>query len=248
MTPERFDEIYTWKPDGYGGVTVQLRQPIQTLDTRTVDPVGVPMPEGAHVRRHTSARAPLTRDELLESVGGKKRIALGKQWNAESGLTPVHDKFVDAVGELGEGTFSPGRVLHAEDIGKLGRVIDLAKTWTGQLEDLHRGMSDAHAAGQLEGTTPEDLVAKTFGPAKDRGPAGDLPVEPGGGLDGRPTKDARGSTLLAAAARHTADYAAGLAPKRALLTAQIPEAPQGAARVTAKEFAALRVNKGRSGG
>lgn len=230
MSPERFDKIYTWKPDGHGGVTLTLRQP--TIDTRTVDPVGVPMPEGAHVRRLPSTRKPLTRDELLESQNSGQVISRGTIWDG-AGINPRLDEKLSPVREFTRG-FVPGNIVDAVDPGvviRLGRIF----TPHTQEEELRESMKRAIDEAEAEWKRDE-----RSGAAKDQSRPCDVPPEP----TKMPVGDGRGRlSLLARAARATVDYVTGLAPKRAAFTAPLQGTPVAAARMTPKEFAEMRRDK-----
>ena len=155
------------------------------------------------------------RGSLPESC--RSRAATPGQHRRCGDRPSAYDEFTSAVKELGEGCFAAGRVLHANE---LDGVISLARTYTGELEALRDKAADAELRTGARGATdtgerpsglpgmrPENLVARTFGPAETQldnaDPAGDLPPH-------ERTKDAMTTRSLLFGSGRTQDYAAGL--------------------------------------
>jgi hypothetical protein len=209
-----------------------------------------------------------TVDDTLTGNDPQKRIALGTVWTAES-LEPLRDYLTSAIEALeAHRNFVPDVPVGAQDIAKLGEVINLAHTYQALATDALRRAKDAG----VEGTSPDDLiVARGAGtPAtqlselqSSRKPS-DSPVmrsaypadaaerpgenehEAGPCFPSRSEDSARrpmlrnGSQVLGSnRGISTADYAANLKKERAALAAQAQAAPAGKARVTAAEFAKL---------
>jgi hypothetical protein len=245
--------------------------PIQTRDAvsiRTQDPDGLPM----NLRdEHVPGRRRTRDDVLTGNTDPQKRISRGTIWTAE-GVQPIRDSLIDALTALeGHKNFALGVPLEAEEIGK---VIDLAKRWVARAQDALRAAKDQEPR---EGLDPEALIATSFSPhtqrteleryrrpgdppitkgiypgAEDEERACDLPPEPGGRLDGKPTRDGRAMSAvrpyLPGTNRGitTQQYADNLREGRKPMGTHDQAAPVARARVTAAEFAALHAAKRRT--
>jgi hypothetical protein len=160
-----------------------------------------------------------------------------------------------------EGENGPGPVIHLGHAYPHGVKDALTRARAGRdheqrpLPGMQVGlgtvMTPRTQAAELERyRTPSDGPAmKGINPgAEDEGRACDLPPEPGGRLDGKPTRDgramARVRNYLPGTNRgiSTADYAEGLKKGREAMAAQA-QAPAARARMTAAEFAALHAKK-----
>jgi hypothetical protein len=122
--------------------------------------------------------------------------------------------------------------------------ISLGRVWNG-INDVARAAGVDPEDLDLSEEQAHGLMAAVVDALKRK--ARDQERAPPAGRPPKTTEDARPvvpSSIHAASLRQTRDYALGLAPKRAALSAQSAAAPAPTARMTAKDFAALRAKKG----
>jgi hypothetical protein len=214
MRTEQFDRLYNSVPDAYGGVTLSLRQPIQTRDARTVGPAVPLFGPNDSIRLSSARERGQTRDEgetsgRLEGNDPQKRISRGLLNTAES-IEPIRDSLADAVEALDPSKNLTAGVFHqAQDIGELKKalgladeVIALGHTYKALATDALTRTRAARDQSKFTPHTQLSELERTHLPsdspimrsiypaagAKDQGAACDVPPEPGS--FGKSTKDA----------------------------------------------------------
>jgi hypothetical protein len=233
-----------------------LRASLSALNIRTADADQVER----ELRGVAAMRGSRTRDDVLTGNDPvPKTIGLGRIWTATA--EELRDAATSPVAELQSGkNFVLAEVVEPEDVEDYVAAngkppIDLGVTYQALA-------ADSRARRARDAEAPRVSMGRQFGPhtqAAERDKnwePGDGPrmagINPGAEDDAcdvpphmKGTKDAArgGSSLFARARQHVQDYAAGLAPKRAAMAAQVAAAAAPGARCTAAEFAAARANK-----
>jgi hypothetical protein len=215
-------ELYDSKPDGYGGVKLTLRRPIQTNDSASMRARGpaVPMYRG-------------TRDDLLTGPEPVTRISLGKVWAGDDG-DPLVGQANYAVQAFAAGTFAPDQPLNAESITNVRQRLQVLDA---QLEAVQeqlatadrtaraRGKDDAcdnpkeHEAGPLLSRDSAPTKSRMWDPAPT---AAFAEARKNKGAEPAPSAPAPAAASGMSATqramfdpKRTADWAAGMAAKRA---------------------------------